>query len=178
MHNNTITFFISCFLFLSINSFGQDRTIELPTFSFEIPEGMKSNPLDTSISEIANLSLDDELFILVADNFEELMAHSRKGALGESKMAINLSFGVKFLKLKNIYKGFDESNKKEGKFKSNNYVSQTFKAKIYNGDEVIFLYRVMKINDRFYDFTITGKTKKAKAHQKLIKAFWESIKEN
>jgi len=178
MKNIPFFFLLLFFQFSFIHLQGQDRIVKLPTFNFEIPNGMRSMPIDTSTSTIAKISLDEELHIIVSENFENMMDRARKGVMGESDLAFKFTFNALFIKLKVTYDGYGESERKKGKYKSYQYYSQNFKSKIYSGEIVLWQYRAMKINGQYYDFTITGKEKSAKKNQKLIKAFWDSFKEN
>lgn len=173
MRNNLILSIVFLFIF-SLVTRAQSKKVNLPTFSFTVPDGMKNHPNDPDV--LAKLSFENSLHITIDDNMEKMLESSKKDPLGNGGKEIEkFAFDLKFKAIKKQYRGFDATKKQTGTYKKFKYTTQMFTCKASKSQEAYLEYRVMEIGKKHYEFIITGKKDSKKKHQPLIKNFWKSI---
>jgi len=90
--------------FLLLLSFGetanaQNEKVNLSTFSFTVPDGMKNHPTDESI--LAKLSFENSLHITIDDNMEKMLSSSKQSPMaGMQEDMEGFAFDLKFKAIK------------------------------------------------------------------------------
>ncbi len=148
---------------------------ELKYFSLEIPEDFETRKDPRNPYEILVLKYKDELFINIKDIIGE---GTKDGGNDKKEFSIEDIFDKNFRLMMLSYEGKMSSKLKHSKINGFETLSRDFRAQIPDGDEVYFEYLIMKINDRYFEFTFTGKNNTRKEHKFLLDKLLNSIVEN
>lgn len=173
MRNNLLLSLVFIFIF-SLVATAQSEKIDLPTFSFTVPDGMKNHTNDSDV--LAKLTFENSLHITIDDNMEKMLGLTKKNPNKNGRMEMEgVAFDLKFKAIKDQYKGYEPTKKQSGTLNKFKYTTQMFTCKASKTQEAYLEYRVMEIGGKHYEFIVTGKKDSKKKHLPLIKTFWKNI---
>lgn len=128
-------------------------TIVTEHATFTIPPGFSKQKVTKESKDLLKLKLNEEMYIIVRDDLDDLLAKNNIEGYDAMKMAHN----IKFKLLKTKYKGYNETALQSYELNGRQVFEQSF-ANNENKGNMYCKYFLTEVNNHFLEIIITGKS--------------------